>query len=189
MSGHDPRLRHQQMTIVGVGAERMLCSAELSGCRLYRYRLTRIWTGDENGPRMVNFVMLNPSTADDLQDDPTIRRCIRFAKDWGYDGLHVTNLYALRATDPRRLKEVDDPYGIQNSAHLTSVAARAARVVVAWGNRAPMDFSLGVAISLRRISREGVIYCLGITKKGQPVHPLYQPADAVLIPYVNARVP
>jgi hypothetical protein len=103
--------------------------AELSPCRRYRYRLWRRWS---DGP-VVNFVMLNPSTADAEQDDPTVRRCVGFAKSWGAGGLVVTNLYALRSTDPKALWTADDPVGPENAFHLGSGALGADTVVCAWG--------------------------------------------------------
>ena len=80
----------------------MIKSAEISPCGLYRYSLTRKW---EAWKGTVNFIMLNPSTADAQEDDPTIRRCIGFAKAWGYGGIVVTNLFAYRATNPKELKK------------------------------------------------------------------------------------
>lgn len=105
--------------------------ARFSPCRRYRYVLTR----DVSilNPRLVNFVMLNPSTADATVDDPTIRRCIGYARAWDYGHLVVTNLFALRATDPRALKSEDDPIGPDNGEYIAAWAGRADLVVVAGG--------------------------------------------------------
>src|SRR5262245_13227298 len=106
-------------------------SAELSPCGRYRYALTRTW-GDPK--KVVCWVMLNPSTADADQDDPTIRRCLGFSRAWGAGGLVVVNLFALRATDPDQLRIAADPVGPDNDSHL-STAAFGRLVVAAWGAR------------------------------------------------------
>jgi hypothetical protein len=104
--------------------------AALSACGRYRYTLWRIW--DEARPPAL-FVMLNPSTADADVDDPTIRRCMRFARDLGYGGLLVGNLYAYRATNPDELDVVDAPIGRGNQTALYALVARAGIVIAAWG--------------------------------------------------------
>jgi hypothetical protein len=135
----------------------------------YRYHLWREWDPSLPG---VTFVMLNPSTADARQDDPTIRRCIGFARGWGYGRLEVVNLFAYRASSPRELFTADDPIGSDNLRWLERVAGER---VAAWGNhglRAPKEFA-GMA-------SEGAC-CLGQTRLGQPRHPLYVPGAAQLI--------
>lgn len=146
----------------------ILSAAEFSDCRRYRYSLTRVW--DASRPTVV-FVGLNPSTADETVDDPTIRRCINFAKQWKYGGLIVVNLFAFRATDPSVLKRADDPIGPQNDKAIRHHCATAKRVIAAWGvhgsflNRDADVFSL--------FTRP---FCLGVTKHGAPKHPLYLPS-------------
>ncbi len=142
-------------------------AATLSPDGLYRYRLRRAWGVDN----WVNFIMLNPSTADADQDDPTIRRCIGFARRWGYDGLIVTNLYAYRATKPKVLRTVADPVGPDNDTHLLACSLDRP-VVAAWGANAD---PARVAAVLELLP--GDIYTLGLTKDGQPRHPLYVRAD------------
>lgn len=112
----------------------MICDAVLSPCGTYRYRLDRDWTllGTRNGPRAC-FVMLNPSTADAIIDDPTIRRCIGFARSWGIERLTVVNLFALRSTDPAALRTHHDPVGPENDLHLLEATRGAQIVVAAWG--------------------------------------------------------
>lgn len=116
--------------------------------------------------------MLNPSTADGNQDDPTIRRCIRFAWDWGYSTLIVRNLFPIRATDPKQLLLLPNPKG-GRSGNLALAAARSAdEIVVAWGASVPFD---RVREAKKLLGSHG-LKCLGTTKLGQPRHPLYMPA-------------
>lgn len=147
--------------------------AKLSDDRTYRYRLWRTW--DTSKPTLA-WVMLNPSTADETEDDPTIRRCIGFAKDWGFGGIEVVNLFALRATDPDELREHAKPVGPRNDEVLHTVADEAENVVCAWGaNGGLMDRGQTVAGMI-----DTELHALDTTKDGHPVHPLYQPADADL---------
>ena len=97
-------------------------AAEFSPDRVYRYSLWRFWS--KNGGYAA-FISLNPSTADEHEDDPTIRRCIRYAKDWGYSGLIMLNLFAYRSTNPKRLYTIDDPIGPDNNFHLRSASSKA----------------------------------------------------------------
>ena len=106
--------------------------ALISSCGTYRYVLWRTWKVSRE---IVNFVMLNPSTADAETDDPTIRRCVAFAKRWGYGGIVVTNLYAYRASSPKALFFDGHPIGLDNERHLKLAARAASRLVVAWGVR------------------------------------------------------
>jgi len=143
--------------------------ATFSGCGLYRYKLWRSW---DTGKAPAMFLMLNPSTADAEKNDPTVERCERYARSWGYGGLLVCNLFAYRATDPKDMKMVSDPVGPDNNAAILDSAEQASIVVGAWGNHGSY---LGRAESVRRLLRlSGVdLYCLKITKLKQPSHPLY----------------
>jgi len=139
--------------------------------REYRYKLTRTW--DAEKPTLA-WIMLNPSTADETEDDPTIRRCIGYAKDWGYGSIEVANLFALRATNPDELRDHPNPVGGANDVHLRKVCREAEKVVAAWGaNGGFKDRARKVASML-----DADLYALDTTKDGHPVHPLYQPADA-----------
>lgn len=109
---------------------RMVRGAKLSDDRLYRYGLWRKW---DDRPKVM-FIGLNPSTADEVEDDPTIRRCIGFANSWGYGGIVVANLFGFRATDPTALQKATDPIGPENDEWLYRLADEAALVVGAWGN-------------------------------------------------------
>lgn len=158
----------------------MIRAALISPDGLYRYTLERRWgEGD-----FVNFVMLNPSTADASLDDPTIRRCIGFARGWSYGGLVVTNLFALRATDPKALYAHRCPEGPDNDATLAEVAGRSGLIVCAWGAHGPrvvFGHVRGVLDLLRESGKP--LHCLGTTKAGQPLHPLYLRADLKPVPF------
>lgn len=151
--------------------------AVLSPCGLYRYSLSRDWG---NGPKLA-FVMLNPSTADAEVDDPTIRRCMGFARDGGYGGIDVGNLFAWRATDPAELKKAADPVGIDNDATLESIFRNSAVVVCGWGARGSLQGRDRHVLRLIRVA-EKVPHCLRLTKAGHPAHPLYLPAKLRPIP-------
>lgn len=137
---------------------------------LYRYKLSREWA-----PELpcCMFIGLNPSTADADRDDPTIRRCVGFARRWGYGKLVMCNLFAFRATDPAALFEPEDPVGPENDEWLIDCAERADLIVAAWGARGDIR---GRAHEVRTFLPEHVHH-LGLTKFDQPRHPLYLRAD------------
>lgn len=139
----------------------------------YRYLLWRTYLV---GTGTVVFIMLNPSTADDRELDPTCRRCQNFAHDWGFRRLEVVNLYALRSTDPAALRTHQEPVGPKNDEWIEHTCARADLVVAAWGgDRVAADRSLAVADML---AKAGItVHCLGTTKDGAPRHPLYVKGD------------
>lgn len=157
-----------------------ISAARISECGRYRYELTRIWDADRSP---LWFAMLNPSTADDKSDDPTIRRVIGFARREDAGGVVVVNLFALRATDPRVLQRAEDPFGPDNDAALRA-AAQASRdagnpIVCAWGTQGSIGG--GAARFIRLCAEERVaLSCLGVTKEGHPRHPLYLRSDAPL---------
>jgi hypothetical protein len=142
----------------------MISSAQFSCCRTYRYSLRRIWSERP----LVLFVGLNPSTADETTDDPTVRRCIGFARRWRHGGLLLVNLFAYRSTDPAGLKRASDPIGPENDAAILDCCQSVTRVVVAWGVHGILEYRDRQVLSL--LSRP---YCLGLTKSGAPRHPLY----------------
>ncbi|WP_420342967.1 DUF1643 domain-containing protein [Paenirhodobacter sp.] len=147
--------------------------AVYSDCERYRYLLTRVW--DPAGPRAL-FVMLNPSTATEVQNDPTVERCERRARTLGFGAFRVTNIFAWRATDPKEMRAQPDPVGPENDrAILESVewaAGPGARIVCAWGAHGA-HLARGTAVErlLRNTGRE--LFHLGLTKAGDPKHPLY----------------
>ena len=146
-------------------------SANFSRCRQYRYALWR-WWGDGDDYALI--VGLNPSTADHRQDDPTIRRCIGFARDWGYSGLCVANLFAYRATFPGDLMAAEDPIGPRNDYWLRQVSMKAAIVVCGWGNHGLWQ---GRADTVKRMLPG--MHMLRMNGSGEPAHPLYLPKGLI----------
>lgn len=116
------------------------------------------------------FIGLNPSTADEVKDDPTIRRCVAFAKDWGYNALCMTNLFAFRATDPAVMLAAPDPVGPDNDRHLVNLSRGAGVIVAAWGTNGAF---LGRDREVQALLPG--LHCLRKTKHGHPSHPLYLP--------------
>ena len=155
--------------------------AHFSRCGRYRYALERTFSG-AGGDSSVLLVMLNPSTADAEQDDPTIRRCQGFARRLGAERLLVGNLYAWRATRPKDLFAATDPVGPANDRWLRSLARRADRIIVAWGAHAPVARSEAVSRLLARCGKP--LLALGSTAAGQPRHPLYLRSDSPLFEWV-----
>jgi len=150
-----------------------------STAREYRYLLTRIW---DPAVAPVVFLMLNPSTADALEDDPTIRRCISFARREKVGGLVVVNLFGLRSTDPRALLHHPDPVGRHNDAFVRQATDMASTVVCAWG-AAGVTGDRAREVTRALTARRVPLRCLGTTSTGQPRHPLYLPKTAVLEPF------
>lgn len=142
-----------------------LSTATFSPCRTYRYFLCRRW---EPALPLVMFVGLNPSTADETRDDPTLRRCAGFARAWGFGGVILVNLFAYRASDPRALHHAPDPLGPENDAWLVQGQEEAALVVAAWGNGGAYR---GRAGEIRPRLRDP--HALAVNQTGQPAHPLF----------------
>jgi hypothetical protein len=157
-------------------------SAAFDQSRTYRYLLTRIW--DPAVPPLV-FVMLNPSTADASDDDPTIRRCLGFCRRERAGGLVVVNLFGLRSTDPRALLHHPDPVGPYNDAFVRQATDMTDTVVCAWG-AAGVTRDRGQEVTRALTARRVPLHCLGKTSTGQPKHPLYLPKGAALEPYETA---
>lgn len=163
-------------------------SAVFSPCRRYRYSLHRQW--NPTGTTCA-FIGLNPSTADELADDPTVRRCIAFAKRWGHGSLAMLNLFPLRSTDPSALKGASIPANVikANVDEIILRASHSARVVVCWGTHGSVDGGEMTARVLSAVQSDGVGHtpvCLGVNRDGSPKHPLYIRADTMPIPYAAA---
>lgn len=159
-------------------------SAIISECGQYRYWLERYWGP---GEMLLPFIMLNPSTADDEQDDPTIRRCMSFARRDGYVGIIVVNLYAFRATNPAALLIANDAIGPLNADYIWKVAAEAAKypvpVVCAWGTKGALDPDHVRNVTVAMRGHGAQLVCLGKTNDGHPRHPLYVKGDQPLVSY------
>ncbi|MGJ8615808.1 MAG: DUF1643 domain-containing protein [Sulfitobacter sp.] len=146
-------------------------TAVYSDCEAYRYSLGRVWNADG---KQVMFVMLNPSTATEVQNDPTVERCERRARTLGYGGFRVTNIFAWRATDPRDMRAALDPIGPENDSILIESALWADHIIAAWGTHgAHLDRGASVAAMLREQAKP--LFHLGLSKAGHPRHPLYLP--------------
>ena len=145
----------------------------ISQCGIYRYTWWPYDFCDHQPGRFVQFIGLNPSTADEYSSDPTVRRCKQFAKDWGYSGLCMTNLFAFRATDPSVMKAVCEPIGPDNNDRLRGIASVAGIVIGAWGTHGG---HLGRDREVvRLLSDVCKLHYLRKTKDGFPGHPLYLP--------------
>ncbi len=150
--------------------------ATISDDKQFRYSLHRTW---EPTLQRLIFVMLNPSTADSMKDDPTIKKLIKFARGWGFGGIIVRNLFAFRATDPKELLTAADPVGPKNDMFLKTIYPRC---VVAWGTNGTLlnrDKTV-----LKMLRKKGVeLLCMGKSKDGHPLHPLFLKGDTQLVPY------
>jgi len=155
-------------------------NATFSNCRTYRYSLSRIW---DKKKKLVLFIGLNPSTADEKVDDPTIRRCVNYVQNWGYGGLMVVNLFAYRATAPSSLKKVKYPIGKDNDKYIMVLSKKADITVAAWGNNGKL------------YSRDKQVFdlipslmCLKFNKSGQPAHPLYLSKNLKLTKFLDYEI-
>lgn len=165
--------------------------AIFSRCERYRYVLWRKWDMLDPEPVFMAFIGLNPSTADETVNDPTIRRCIGFAKREGYQGLYMLNLFAFRATLPEEMMAADDPVGgIENDLQIASYVELAGKAIACWG----VDGSFQQRdLQVARLTRPSpyaktlfvgdILWSFGRTKEGHPKHPLYLPADTGLCHY------
>jgi hypothetical protein len=145
-----------------------------SPCRKWRYTLWRSWPIDifsgSRGALMI--IGLNPSTADETKDDPTIRRCIGFAKAWGFSSLCMTNLFAWRDTDPKGMKAAEDPVGPENDRWLLECSINAGLIIAAWGTHgAHLDRGNKVKAMIPNL------HCMRQNSDGSPAHPLYLPGS------------
>ena len=153
--------------------------AVFSDCRKFRYALWRMW--DEDKP-LVMIIGLNPSTADEKVNDPTITRCISFACSWGYGGVCVTNLFGFRATAPTELKAYHDPIGKENDTWVHEMAKEAAIKVAAWGNHGKyLNRSVDFLSSLDQL------HCIKMNKSGEPAHPLYLKSELKPVPMIPSH--
>jgi hypothetical protein len=156
----------------------MQSAAIISPCHRYRFALWRRW---DCGPQVL-FVLLNPSTADETLDDPTIRRCLKFAQSWGYASLAVGNLFALRSTSPAKLSACRDPVGPDNDRWLLRLHDESTLTIAAWGNHGRF-----LGRSLAAWSLLPGMQILELTRRGEPRHPLYARSNLVPLQRVPFR--
>lgn len=143
--------------------------AVYSDCQMFRYSLTRQW---QIGGSKALFIMLNPSTATEVQNDPTVERCERRARALGFGSFAVTNIFAYRATDPQRMRAQPDPVGPQNDLAIANAVVWADQIICGWGSHGVhLNRGAHVAALLRQMGKP--LYHLGLTQSGQPKHPLY----------------
>ena len=142
-----------------------------SDCETYRYALTRVWDTDK--PRLL-FIMLNPSKATEVQNDPTIERCERRARALGFGAFRATNIFALRETDPHAMRKHPAPEGAENQNVLLEACDWADQILAAWGTHGE---HLGQGPKLRDLlfAKQYPLFHFGLTKHGHPRHPLYVP--------------
>lgn len=152
-------------------------TAIISGDGRFRYCLSRIW--DDSLP-LVTFIGLNPSTADDKDDDATILKCVKYAKTWEKGGLFVVNLFAFRDTHRTQIWNEPDPVGPENDDWLRRLAANSSLVVAAWGNG---GLRSGRSAEVYRLFSS--VHCLKVNKSGEPHHPLYLPDQTTPEPYLR----
>jgi hypothetical protein len=154
----------------------------------YRYLLDRKW--DYTKGRAL-FIMLNPSTADAEKTDPTVARCIRFAHAWGFGSAEIANIFAFRATNPKKLKEVDDPIGEHNFCMIEAAISRASIVIAAWGTLNQNIISNPAATIIDMVTGKigkKDLYCIKLTEKTrEPAHPLYLSGELKPIIYKHKR--
>lgn len=155
----------------------MYRGATFSDCGTYRYELRRAWGINHTDP--LSFVMLNPSTAGAEHDDATIRKCIKFAKTWGYGGIVVVNLFAFRSTDPSILPSLADPCGPNNTRYLADAMKSSDKVICAWGKHGGLRGIGPLVLRWMHSVYPGRVHALKLNKDRSPMHPLYIP-DATL---------
>ncbi|RKZ99492.1 MAG: hypothetical protein DRQ47_10965 [Gammaproteobacteria bacterium] len=155
--------------------------AIFSGCRKFRYSLLRDW-GQDPDPWLL-FIGLNPSTADERKDDPTLKRMMNFAASWGFNRIQVTNLFAYRATKPAEMLKAGDPVGPLNDMILMKAAKTSRLIVACWG---PNGRHLNRDNEI--IKRIPGLHYIKLTKAGFPGHSLYLPGKLKPIPWPAARV-
>lgn len=152
--------------------------AVFSKCKQYRYDLWRLWEKEKG---IITFIMLNPSTADEKKNDPTVERCQRFAKLWNFGGMYVCNIFAYRTPYPKILLKFERPIGPRNNSMILKRSKEALKVVCAWGNHG-MHLDRGNKL-LKILKKEGIKpHTFGLTQTGQPRHPLYLPKTATTSP-------
>lgn len=145
--------------------------------RLWRYVLWRRWTYGNH----VVFIGLNPSTATEYENDPTITRCARYAYNWGYSGIIMLNIFGYRSTDPKGLLDIADPIGPDNDIYINKEVRSSKLVIAAWGNNGKLN---NRSDQVREMLKGCMLKCLGVTKENEPKHPLYLKNDIKPVRYI-----
>ncbi len=140
----------------------------------YRYVLHRVW---DAGKPTVLFVLMNPSTADTEVDDPTIAKCQRYARTWGYGAMFIGNTFAYRVTDQKQLLQIADPVGPENDRHILEMAALADLIVLAYGKPHTKLRERGAAVQAMLRNQDHTLHAFKLCLDGTPSHPLYLPGD------------
>lgn len=153
--------------------------AAFSPCRKYRYRLWRIW---DKARSPLLFCMLNPSTADELANDPTVERCERRSRAMGYGGLVIVNIFAWRSTDPKMLYALADPVGSENDATILAEATKDGLVICGWGKHGALN-ERGSTVARMLLDNDVQPHALKINADGSPAHPLYIGYDVQPVPF------
>lgn len=151
--------------------------ASFSPCRHWRYSLWRVW---HPGRPRVAFIGLNPSTADEMVDDPTVRRCINYAKSWNFGGMYMLNIFGVRATDPKEMLMDSNPVGDMNDDYIIDEIEHASRIVCCWGAHGK---HLGRSAKIIEMLSDKKLFCFGLTKDGEPKHPLYLSKELIPVPF------
>ena len=154
---------------VGVGAV-------FDDTKTYRYVLWRNFVVEPKSTCL--WIMLNPSTADEFKDDPTVRRCQQFSRQWGFDACRVVNIFAYRSTNPKILSNLANPVGPENDLHLQRETKTATKIVCAWGAHGSVNDR---SLSVRQLLIACECWCFGLTKNNEPRHPLYQHSKTALV--------
>ena len=169
----------EQPELIGDPLER--ANTRFNPTRTHRYTLFRNF-GDPG--RIVMFCLTNPSGADRICDDRTVAKVTRLARRWKFGAMYVTNIFALRSTDPAEIYAAADPVGPENDRWIREIAAQAERIVVGWGKPgAYRGRGAAVAVLLREAADPAKVFCFTRNQDGSPVHPLYQPENRALIPF------
>jgi hypothetical protein len=158
-------------------------SATFSADRVYRYRLGRRWG---KGRSVVTWLMLNPSKADENEEDPTIRRCLGFSHDWGFEGVEIVNLFALVSTNPKKLLTHPEPIGSENDQAIFDASIMSSLIICAWGDLKQESMRQRAVRICRELNRRACgLDVLRLTQNGYPWHPLYLPKNLTAQPWTE----
>ncbi|MEM7617059.1 MAG: DUF1643 domain-containing protein [Pseudomonadota bacterium] len=167
--------------MVDIPTKAIFNEATFSSCKKYRYILARTFA---TGTGIINFIMLNPSTATEQYNDPTVARCENRSISMGYKQMIVTNIFAYRATDPKLLLKISDPIGADNDKAIIDSAQKSNKIICAWGEYGKLLNRGDHVRQLLKLNSNNNIYCLKLNKSGEPAHPLYLSNKLVAKEYI-----